>query len=217
MDILFTHFDKQIPADILEKYQTKLPLEIQKKLDRYKRWQDRQASLIGKILLYQALKKYDYNDDCLKRITHNQHGRPFIDDEIDFNISHSGDCVACSITTAGRVGIDIEKINKINIEDFRGYFGPQEWNHICDSNNPCVVFYRYWTMYESVLKADGLGLSSEFSNITLHNNKAKLGGKCWFVKSLEINPEYICSIATDNENRHFNFIEIKYNDIIMFA
>ncbi len=192
----------------------KLPFEIRKRINRYQRWQDRQSSLVGKILLCHALENLDYNHDCLTGISVTQHGRPSIDDEFDFNISHSGGCVVCAITKVGRVGIDIEKVNKISMEDFTEYFSRQEWDHIRGSKNPYPIFYRYWTMYESILKADGRGLSSEFSKIALHNNMAELDEKSWFVNALNIHPDYICSIATDTEQQHFNLLEITCDDLI---
>lgn len=71
-------------------------------------------------ILYDELKKY--NIDLTKEdIKINKNGKPFIDKNIYFNISHSKDLVAIAISDS-EVGVDIEYLTR-----FKKYFDPLEW------------------------------------------------------------------------------------------
>ena len=89
-------------------------------------------------------------------------GKPyFADSHLYFNISHSQDWVICAISDV-EIGCDIEKVQPANLQIAERFFCPEEYHHIAKQRSTLernLLFYRYWTLKESFLKATGLGLS----------------------------------------------------------
>lgn len=210
IETLYTNFGTRLSNKTWNSYSHILPEAIQEKMSRYKRWQDRQAGLFGKLLLLECLNKHGYPSNCLNNILFDQYGRPYLDDNIDFNISHSGEYVTCSITDIGKVGIDIERIKPIDLSDFEQYMTSKQWENINEAANVSKIFYDYWTIKESVLKADGRGLSIPISEINTAGNKAILHESIWFLRQIDINSDYSCHLATNIENPEIHISEIKF-------
>ncbi len=215
--VLFTCFDSEIPDERREYYLRKMPESIRNKINRYVRWQDRQAGLFGKLLLLKGLTEYGgYPPGCLNSLSYNDFGRPFIDSDIDFNISHSGDYVVCAVGTRRRrvptderVGIDIEKIRPIVLSDFKNYMTSQEWESIEASDRQYDRFYEHWTMKESVIKAEGRGLSIPLTDIRLYRGKAAVYDTVWFLRELMLDVRYKCYLAANSEQPEFEIREVR--------
>ncbi|OQX11852.1 MAG: hypothetical protein BWK80_44330 [Desulfobacteraceae bacterium IS3] len=208
--VLFTCSDSEIPDERREYYLRKMPESIRNKINRYVRWQDRQAGLFGKLLLLKGLTEYGgYSPDCLNSLSYNDFGRPFIDSDIDFNISHSGDYVVCAVADREKVGIDIEKIRPIVLSDFKNYMTYREWEDIAASDRQYDRFYEHWTMKESVIKAEGRGLSIPLTDIRLHQKKAAVYDTVWFLKELMLDIRYKCYLAANSEQPEFEIREVR--------
>jgi len=209
-DILYTCVHSKLEDDICKRFLEKLPSDIQNRINRYVRWQDRQAGIFGKLLLVAGLEKYGYSPDCLNNLLYNDFGKPFLDKRIDFNISHSGAYAVCAVSDRGTVGIDIEKIRNIELSDFKGYMTPDEWNHIKNSDSPYEKFYEYWTVKESVMKAYGKGLSVPLKDIRVNKESVRLYDSTWFVKEVSIHSAYKCHIAASVIHLEVNIKKIDF-------
>ncbi|MBF0465877.1 MAG: 4'-phosphopantetheinyl transferase superfamily protein [Nitrospirae bacterium] len=176
-----------------------LPEKDRQNIRRFLRWQDREAALYGRLLLASGIDKF-FKDFklTLHDILINEWGRPFFKDSgIDFNISHTDGCVVCIITDDGRVGIDIEFIKPIDTDGFQKYMDTLQWKEIA-TDSSCKSFYKYWTMKESVIKAEGRGLSIPLSDVkTEKQGEAILYGYKWYLTEVFIDSRYICYAATD--------------------
>ena len=78
-----------------------------------------------------------------------------------FNLSHSGKYVLCSAGVSGeRVGCDIECMRKYHERLAEKYFCSSEYERIrnADEAERTEMFYRYWVLKESFLKATRKGL-----------------------------------------------------------
>ena len=83
------------------------------------------------------------------------HGRIYI----KFNISHSGTKVMCAVSDHD-IGCDVEQIVDIDMEIAKRFFFAEEYEALMkctcrESRND--LFFRYWTLKESFMKATGLG------------------------------------------------------------
>lgn len=147
---------KFLPDDFLSLVSL-LPLELQNKVYGYRRWEDAYSSLLGKHLLRIGLKAMQLSCD-LSRLDYTINNKPLLKNGPYFNISHSGNRVVCLVCRDTEVGVDVEKISDITIEDFQTQFSSYEWFAIQSSSSPLKTFYQYWTAKESIIKADGRGL-----------------------------------------------------------
>ena len=206
--ILYTSIDRKLTVEEWERKFRFLPEQTQARIMRYHRWQDRQAKMLGYLLLQEGLRVWGYGLKSDIFIDH--FGRPFVNHEIDFNISHSGGCVVCAITKQGRLGIDIEEIKPIDFKDLKDCMSSVQWKEIKESKNMYASFYDFWTIKESTLKADGRGLSFPLDKVAIHGNQAMLEGKDWFLTRLEIGLNFSCHLACDMQEKQLKISEIHY-------
>jgi 4'-phosphopantetheinyl transferase len=199
--IYFSFLDRKLDERKWSHLLHQVPLTFAEKINRFKRWEDRQNSLMGKILLLEGLREFNLKVG-LEDIRYSAEGKPYFNDSVSFNISHSGPWVVCVLTDCGRVGIDIEEIESIALTDFTDQFSDVEWKEINTSTNQYETFYKLWTIKEAVIKADGRGLSIPMKDIQMHGDRALLNGGEWYLKKIEIAEKIMLYMAAD-----FNFSE----------
>jgi len=81
---------------------------------------------------------------------------------LQFSVSHSGSQVAFAICRNSKIGVDIEEIRQIPEMEgiIEQHFTSREKYEIfsCSGEQRLMLFYRFWTRKEAVLKAQGEGL-----------------------------------------------------------
>ena len=139
--------------------------ERQKKADGYRFEKDRRLSLGVEMLLRYGLREANVPYDRL-RIKTNDAGKPvFTNADLHFNVSHAEDWAICAISDA-EIGCDIEKIRSADLRIAQRFFCPEEYHHIIEQASAVeqdLLFYRYWTLKESFIKATGLGMQLPFN------------------------------------------------------
>lgn len=135
------------------------PAFRREKADRMKGEQAR-AQSIGVWTLYERMKK--------------EYGIP---EGAAYNFSHSGDYVLCSVhigpcAREPQVGCDIEQMGRADLKIARRFFCPAEYARIAggeDEMQRSMLFYRYWVLKESFMKAtrEGLALGMDTFEIEL--------------------------------------------------
>jgi len=86
------------------------------------------------------------------------YGKPFAPD-VYFNLSHSGDFILLAADTA-EIGADIERASAEHLNIASHVFQAEELRWM-RSGNEIVRFHRLWTLKESMMKQNGLGLGLE--------------------------------------------------------
>lgn len=196
VDILYTIFSTRFEPDVFDYYMSQIPSDMQQKVLKYRRWQDAQSSLLGKNLLIKGIKKYGFHKSVLHDIRYTPYMRPYFSNNINFNISHSGNCVVCAITSDFELGIDVEEIRPIAIRDFDSQFNDDEMTNICNADDKLFAFYDLWTKKEAVIKADGRGMSVPLKSVVLDNSgEVVLKERKWHVKQIDLNNMYCINIA----------------------
>ena len=182
----------------LEKLLEKLPLNMHERALRYKFKEDAYNFVVGRLLLKKGLEELDMANQ-LQNITIQKSGKPYLKD-VFFNISHSGNLVVCVISTKGVVGIDIEKIKEVKLEDFDAWFSKKEWAEINKAPSPLQKFYWYWTRKESIIKALGVTLSY-LHKIEIDATKDHFieNGKKWYLKDLDFGNDYFGALCSEIE------------------
>lgn len=214
--LYYTIIDGPISSKLFVSLCEALPDMLRKKINRYKRWQDAYASLYGKLLISKLIEKFNLHAK-LENLKFNDFNKPFFDIEnFNFNISHSGKYVLCIGSNDCKVGIDIEEIKMIDLENFRGQFSLDEW--VLISSSPLDCFYSLWTKKESIVKALGYGLNYPISTINLVNTEEQImiDGVAWKVTEIYFDSCYKCAVTTSADGVDIHVIEVKhFNDFIL--
>ncbi|WP_118976383.1 4'-phosphopantetheinyl transferase family protein [Taibaiella koreensis] len=171
--------------------------EEKRRIEKLYRWHDRQASLLGKFLLYQLLGGQENDKEILSRLTYSQYGKPLLEGTgISFNISHSGDYVVCAVSEQQEIGLDIEKVENVQLDDFTGTLSEDEFSHIIKSPQKNLTFFKTWTKKEAILKARGSGIVSDMSGFKqIDEGVVTFRQESFFVTEIDIDPQYCCTLA----------------------
>ena len=97
---------------------------------------------------------------ALPAIARTAHGKPYFPDrpELHFNLSHSGDLVACAVDCAP-VGIDIEMIRPHHPRLAQRVCSPAELDWVMAQPDPDRALLTLWTKKEARVKWEGCGLT----------------------------------------------------------
>ena len=196
--IWITRQPGELKKDRFDELAARMPEALQKELYTYKRWQDAQASLAGKLLLQQAILEMDL-PFSIHNIQMQHKDRPFIDVSFDFNISHSGNYIVLALSRENKVGIDIEKHRPLDVELFRKYFNEAEWEQIITAQDPLPVFFRFWTIKEAAIKCDGRGVEVLGKTKTMDDKTISCDETILHYSLIDIKPDYSCAVCSQKE------------------
>jgi phosphopantetheine--protein transferase-like protein len=141
--------------------------------ETYRQPVDRERYLAARMLLRHALSKGSGGAVAPNdwRYTEGPHGKPALAPgfpALEFNVSHSENCVAVGVSVAGPIGVDIECLDS----DRRTgviYEVLTESERVRLQKLPAderwPEFVRIWTAKEACSKALGLGLSLDFQTM----------------------------------------------------
>lgn len=137
-----------------------LPPPLRAEVLRYRRWQDQHAALLGKLLVGHLLSGFGHPATALGTLYRDALGKPRLPARPDFSISHSGTVVACAMSDAHPVGLDVEQLRAYELDDFRACLRPDELLALRGTTHAASAFCQLWTQKESFVKAKGVGLVS---------------------------------------------------------
>ncbi len=212
INVYYTSFFEPFSPEKYDFYLHQLPVRLQEENLRFRRWQDRHANLIGKVMLYQRLLPYTTPVNPLELVQYTPYKRPFIPGVADFNLSHSGNYVVLALGSEKGVcvGIDIEKIRPVTLNDFQSVMTPRQWQHIQQAANPLHQFYTYWAMKESIIKVIGRGLSIPLDQLEFQSDTEIIyEGTAYFLTRLSIDDSYPCFLATPEPDTHIQVIQME--------
>lgn len=162
---------------LYNRYYNEVPAYRRAKIDRYRQNNDRIRSLGAGLLLSAALRDAEI-DEREVSIEYNAHEKPYLvlnnasgdlTPDFHFNLSHSGNRVICAVSDAP-VGCDVETVKSPRLNIAGHFFCKEESEHIMSVPEGPLrdeLFYTYWVMKESVVKATGLGLTQPFDSFRI--------------------------------------------------
>jgi len=174
----------------------RLPQSLQNKVLRFRRWQDRHMSLMGKLLLLEGMKSQGLGSDCLEKLEIDENERPFIAGAVDFNISHSGGAVVCALSDQAKVGIDVELSRWVQPDNFTLCMTPQQIESFHQASDPPQELLKMWVAKESVAKAYGVGLGTDFRRMTCSPESITVDHNLYHLHPIQFDSAYICCVAT---------------------
>lgn len=120
-----------------------------------------------KLLAYGLQKEFGIGPNQYK-VIRGEHGKPCLEGfpYVHFNISHGGGKVVCAIAQ-DPVGIDVEEIRAFNPKVAKKILTVSEQMHMDATEDVKLkqqLFFQYWTLKESYVKATGIGLGQAFNS-----------------------------------------------------
>lgn len=207
----------EIGNKILDDLMSRVEPTKEVRLRRFMRQQDKLRGLFADLLIRDLImKRTGLNNEEIE-FTTNQYGKPFLKgtDNIHFNLSHSGDWVVAAIDDQS-VGIDIEKIQSIDLDISKHYFSEIEHRNLMKNSDRLAYFFTLWSLKESYIKILGEGLSHPLNAFSINFREDGgilifVGGKQLddiFFTQYEIDPGYKMGICANHNDLpgHVNMV-----------
>jgi phosphopantetheinyl transferase len=143
--------------------------------DRFHFEHDRRDYAIAHDLLRRRLSGHADVPPGSWRFAADGNGKPWIESDdprqrLSFSLAHTRGCVACAITPAARLGVDVERVERAsNPHDVADRFFSDEESaalRACPSDARPIRFVELWTLKEAFLKAVGTGLAGSLRAVS---------------------------------------------------
>lgn len=200
--------------------------EEQKKANHFRFNKDKTCFVIARAILRILLG--NYLDQAPESIVFDaiKNGKPFVANEknVQFNISHSEDCILLAFVKKNAVGIDVEYTKRpVEVETIaRSFFSEEEASSLLalDKSYHKQAFYNCWTRKEAFIKALGNGLAFPLNQFVVSLDSEKraelLATKWdvkekekWVLKSIQLKENYIGAIAIKGKVEKTKFWKYK--------
>jgi 4'-phosphopantetheinyl transferase len=163
-----------------EEYGELLSAEEREREARFRFEHDRHRFRVTRALARQVLGGYLGIDPRACEFTANEHGRPALAGAgagagetgeaasgraapLQFNLSHTRDLVVLAVTRGREIGVDVERLRgaRRTVDLAARFFADFESERVANASEPerDDLFYQFWTLKESYIKARGLGLA----------------------------------------------------------
>jgi 4'-phosphopantetheinyl transferase len=169
---------------LLDKYQTLLNEEEQKRFERKIFPKHKKQFLVSRALLRSVLGGYLQQAPEDLVFARNAYGKPRIASfekslPISFNLSHTNGLSVLAVTLEHELGVDVEYLTrKVDILKLaERYFSEQEFLDLAarDVKDFNQHFFNLWTLKEAYIKACGMGLAIPLKDFSFHFNNKRLG------------------------------------------
>lgn len=159
----------------LQHYKSLLSAEELERCDRFVHPADRVRFLLARAMVRTMLSEYVPRAPRDWRFRIEEHGRPEVAElpagapDLRFNLSHTPGLVACGVTVGRDIGVDVENVNRTLAHEVpERFFSAQEVTDLraLPEEEQPIVFFDYWTLKESYIKARGLGLTLPLRQFT---------------------------------------------------
>ncbi|MFK7811722.1 MAG: 4'-phosphopantetheinyl transferase superfamily protein [Maribacter sp.] len=205
-------------------YNEYLSIDEQEKASRFKFIIDQERFIISRAILRILSGSFLKEDPKQIKFDYGEYGKPSYasNQNLKFNLSHSGDVIVIGFAESQEIGIDVEFI-KTDFEVLKlaqKFFSKTEI--IALENQPAEdlnrAFFRCWTRKESFIKAEGSGLSfplDQFAVSLENDHQSELlvtnwdyqEKSQWLLFSFIPSNEYIGAIAVKKKSA-----QIAYHD-----
>jgi 4'-phosphopantetheinyl transferase len=192
-----------------------LPAFMHDEIMALRRWQDRQARVLARLLLRTGLTRLGLaREASLRDWTRDPAGRPRLPGcPADFSLSHTSGLAVCALSLEGRVGVDVERLALTDLAELRLAFGPGEWAAIQAAPDPSLALLRLWTAKEAALKADGRGLSIEPAEIDGRGQVVAVRQAFWHISTPDLAPGWVCALASATRAPALDIVEAQAADL----
>lgn len=173
--------------DVLqEQWLSELSQDKQVAIRRLINDRDRLSSLFGLRLLLRCAMDEEICGFRLADVHYPEDSKPYwhsnSNQQFDFNISHSDDLILVAVSATMKVGVDIEKVRRLNNLNFKMVMTADELKQIKEMPD---LFFNLWSKKEAVVKAANTTGIARMRDVELVGEQAVLDGVCWHIRSLD--------------------------------
>jgi 4'-phosphopantetheinyl transferase len=153
----------------LSRFDAVLSADERRRAGRFHFAGDRDRFVARRGILRELLARYLRQDVARIEFSLGRFGKPCVAGpdggrRLHFNASHSGELAVYSVTSAGPVGVDVERLREIPDLDAIAprFFAPEKARRLTGlpRNRQLEEFFAGWTWNEAVLKASGEGIGA---------------------------------------------------------
>lgn len=179
--------------------------------ERFSHARNRREYLSAHILTRLMLSNFADCEPSDWRFVTGQHGRPELagfpeTTNLRFNLSHARGMVACAVAHQDDIGVDVEWMERSNrfTDIAEKKFSQPEFSHFSDApeNEKRHIFFSFWTLKESYIKAIGKGLLEPLDGFAFNLDPLKISflndnsnAACWGLDLFQPVPEYLCATS----------------------
>lgn len=217
VDLWYFFSDKFKDPEQFASYNALMSPDERKRCAQLRFDRDRYTFAATRALVRSVLSNYSSVAPADWRFTSRFLGKPQISSpagkpNLHFNLSHSSNLVVCAVSVAHeRVGVDAERVDEtIEVMEVAArHFSPFEVAALQRLPN-CKqrkLFFEYWTLKESYLKACGIGLTSPLDRFSFVLDRQAVGivfqdgpqdeSRRWHFALLSADPYYQVAISVD--------------------
>lgn len=160
---------------------------------------DKERALVTRGTLRDILARYLNQTPGSIQFQYTELGKPFLNQSIlNFNVSHSKNCILIALTKNMSVGIDVEycttELDFLSIA--KEFLTQKEYMHFLTLPTPDrnLAFYRSWTRKEAILKSLGTGFSIPPNQIEVSENNPQQ------LSDIDVGKDYIAALASAKEH-----------------
>lgn len=182
-----------------------LPSHSQERFFAYTNLRSKLQSVLGEVLARYAIGNFGGIPYTTAKMLTGKNGKPYFShpQNIHYNISHSGLYIVCAVSNS-EIGIDVERIRKVNLRIAERYFSPTELSDLLamSESSRMEYFITLWTIKEAYLKSTGTGLTQKLNSFTINklNDRFQLSGNLKAqnqdVISLKLDAEYYLAVCS---------------------
>ncbi|WP_286761490.1 4'-phosphopantetheinyl transferase family protein [Salegentibacter sp. UBA1130] len=214
IQVYYAKIDENKHSRYLKKYLKCFDKDFNSKVHSYKRWQDAQLSLLGRVLIFSYISNNNISNVSVNSIIYNEFGKPYLPgNPFYFNVTHSRDLVVCCFNINQEIGVDIEYKKAMDVYEFKTQMLEIEWKRIIQKKDYLDEFYQYWTEKESVIKAAGKGFQIPLKSFTIKGGFSKINGDSFQTLRFEIDENYCCNLSL--KIKELIFPEIQIDEIFI--
>lgn len=194
MQIFLSRCNEWLSQDKLLPLIAWLPPSLQQDVLAYRHPEDATRTFLGKCLVRFGFEQMGILFNW-QSVLFSDKGRPYMPDAVmDFNISHSGEFVMVAIGK-GKVGVDVERHRKVDLDLFDRQFNAREWEIIRSADDPTKQFFDYWAIKEAAIKADGRGVTVLSKTAILSDDVVLVEDTPWFYLPLAMADGYSAAVV----------------------
>jgi len=174
---------------------------------------DRWASVIGRLLLLEALRTLGARDISLRDLGRRDDNSPTVPHPFCGSISHTAEMVVAVAAPSGSIGIDIEsdKLAPLHSNRICTFFSDNEQLQLKDQNE-FMMFTYLWTRKEALVKATGRSLDEVLRQSVLRD-RVFLDGRLWHLRSRCLSLAHHCAIAWDRRPLQLHFRMLNFSTL----